>query len=187
MCSAVQAAPVAHRSNPWKALVYRTGHMRSSGAEPRTHDSPRRAHLARPTSVGGSVNAKHWSAASRGARASHGNALVVRGEAGVGKNALLDYLFERSADCCVERLAGIESEMELAFAGLHQAVLGHRSKLPDPARRPRYGVELDVRTGDVVPGGTELVVRGRCEPSLGGCGSSTTHPLSVRGRGPERV
>jgi DNA-binding CsgD family transcriptional regulator/tetratricopeptide (TPR) repeat protein len=46
--------------------------------------------------------------------------LVVRGEPGVGKTALLDYLVERASACRVIRAAGVESEMELAFAGLHQ-------------------------------------------------------------------
>jgi len=46
--------------------------------------------------------------------------LVVRGEPGVGKSALLDYLAGHAAGCRVARAAGVESEMELAFAGLHQ-------------------------------------------------------------------
>lgn len=46
--------------------------------------------------------------------------LVLRGEAGVGKSALLDYLEQQAARCRVLRTAGIESEMDLAFAGLHQ-------------------------------------------------------------------
>ena len=72
-----------------------------------------------------------------GARDGHGNALVLRGETGVGKSALLDYLVERSSGCRVERLAGVESEMELAFAGLYQLcapLLGDLKKLPDPQR-----------------------------------------------------
>jgi DNA-binding CsgD family transcriptional regulator len=72
-----------------------------------------------------------------GARDGHGNALVLRGEPGVGKSALLDYLVERSAGCRVGRLAGVESEMELAFAGLNQLcapLLGDLNKLPDPQR-----------------------------------------------------
>jgi DNA-binding CsgD family transcriptional regulator len=71
------------------------------------------------------------------ARAGQGNALVLRGEPGVGKSALLDYLVERSSGCRVERLAGVDSEMELAFAGLHQLcapMLDHLKTLPDPQR-----------------------------------------------------
>ncbi|WP_277398710.1 AAA family ATPase [Pseudonocardia alaniniphila] len=47
-------------------------------------------------------------------------ALVVRGEPGVGKTALLDYMAEQAPGCRVARVAGIQSEVELAFAGLHQ-------------------------------------------------------------------
>ena len=71
------------------------------------------------------------------AREGQGNALVVRGEPGVGKSVLLDYLVEHSSGCRVERLAGVESEMELAFAGLHQLcapLLDHVKKLPEPQR-----------------------------------------------------
>src|SRR5205809_7264544 len=46
--------------------------------------------------------------------------LVVRGEAGVGKTGLLAYLLERASGCRIARAAGVESEMELAFASLHQ-------------------------------------------------------------------
>src|SRR3954468_18979203 len=46
--------------------------------------------------------------------------LVVRGEAGVGKTALLSYVAEQAAGCRVARAAGVQSEMELPFAGLHQ-------------------------------------------------------------------
>jgi DNA-binding CsgD family transcriptional regulator len=63
--------------------------------------------------------------------------LVVRGEPGVGKSALLDYLAGRAAGCWVVRAAGVESEMELAFAGLHQLlapVLDRADALPVPQR-----------------------------------------------------
>ena len=53
-------------------------------------------------------------------RAGESRALVVRGEPGVGKTALLDYLVEQASGCRVARAAGVQSEMELAFAGLHQ-------------------------------------------------------------------
>src|SRR6201981_2104110 len=72
-----------------------------------------------------------------GVRAGEGRALVVRGEPGVGKTALLDYLAGRAAGCLVVRAAGVQSEMELAFAGLHQLcapMLDHTESLPDPQR-----------------------------------------------------
>jgi DNA-binding CsgD family transcriptional regulator len=47
-------------------------------------------------------------------------ALVLCGEPGIGKTALLHYLVGRATDCRVLQTAGVESEMELAFAGLHQ-------------------------------------------------------------------
>ena len=53
-------------------------------------------------------------------RAGGSRVLVVRGELGVGKSALLDYLAGQASGCRVVRAAGVESEMELAFAGLHQ-------------------------------------------------------------------
>jgi ABC-type transport system involved in cytochrome c biogenesis ATPase subunit len=53
-------------------------------------------------------------------RAGESRVLVVRGEPGVGKTALLDELAGRAADCRVTRAAGVQSEMEFAFAGLHQ-------------------------------------------------------------------
>jgi len=70
-------------------------------------------------------------------RASEGRALVVRGEPGVGKTALLDYLAGRASGCLVARATGVQSEMELAFAGLHQLcapMLDHAESLPGPQR-----------------------------------------------------
>ena len=67
--------------------------------------------------------------------AGEGRALVVRGEPGVGKTALLDYLAGRASGCLVVRAAGVQSEMELAFAGLHQLcapMLDHVQALPVP-------------------------------------------------------
>ena len=70
-------------------------------------------------------------------RAGDGRALVVRGEPGVGKTALLDYLAEQASGCRVARAAGVESEMELAYAGLHQLcapMLDRLERLPGPQR-----------------------------------------------------
>src|SRR5216683_1424782 len=72
-----------------------------------------------------------------GVRAGEGRALVVRGEPGVGKTVLLDYLAARASKCLVVRAAGVESEMELAYAGLHQLcapMLDHAESLPVPQR-----------------------------------------------------
>jgi DNA-binding CsgD family transcriptional regulator len=51
-------------------------------------------------------------------------ALVVRGEPGVGKTALLDNMVGRASDCRVAHAVGVQSEMELPFAGLHQLCAG---------------------------------------------------------------
>ena len=70
-------------------------------------------------------------------RAGGSRVLVVRGEPGVGKSALLDYLAGGASGCRVVRAAGVESEMELVFAGLHQLlapVLDHAEGLPVPQR-----------------------------------------------------
>src|SRR4051794_11866339 len=70
-------------------------------------------------------------------RAGRSGALVMRGEAGLGKSALLDHLAQRAPGWRVARAAGVESEMELAFAGLHQlcAPLAERlDSLPEPQR-----------------------------------------------------
>ena len=53
-------------------------------------------------------------------RAGESRVLVVRGDPGVGKTVLLDYLAGRARGCRVARAVGVQSEMELAFVGLHQ-------------------------------------------------------------------
>src|SRR5215831_5539494 len=82
-------------------------------------------------------------------RSGRGRALVVRGEAGVGKSALLEYAAGAAADIRVARAAGVESEMELAFAGLHQLcapLLDHLERLPAP-QRDALGVAFGLRAG----------------------------------------
>jgi predicted ATPase len=73
-----------------------------------------------------------------GVRSGQSKALVLRGEPGVGKTALLNYLVEHAAsDYRVLRATGVQAEMEMAFAGLHQAltpVLDHVKSLPVPQR-----------------------------------------------------
>ena len=64
--------------------------------------------------------------------------LVLRGEAGIGKTALLEYLDEAAPDLNIVRAVGVESEMELAYASLHQLcapLLDQLPRLPAPQRQ----------------------------------------------------
>jgi DNA-binding NarL/FixJ family response regulator len=72
-------------------------------------------------------------------RASQSRALVLRGDPGVGKTVLLEYLAGRAADtaCQVAQATGVQSQMELAFAGLYQLcgpLLSRAERLPVPQR-----------------------------------------------------
>jgi DNA-binding CsgD family transcriptional regulator/tetratricopeptide (TPR) repeat protein len=83
-------------------------------------------------------------------RAGESRALVLRGEAGVGKSALLEYLAERASGCGIERAAGVESEMELAYAGLQQlcaSFLDRLERLPGP-QRDALGTAFGLREGE---------------------------------------
>src|ERR1700733_1241093 len=79
-------------------------------------------------------------------RAGESRALVLRGEPGAGKTALLDYLPGHAQGFRVVRAAGVHSEMELAFAGLHQLLapmLDGTDRLPGPERdalRTAFGI-----------------------------------------------
>ena len=73
----------------------------------------------------------------RAVRRGEGQSLLLRGEAGIGKTALLEYLLASASDLTVVRAAGVESEMELAFAGLQQLcapLLDRLERLPVPQR-----------------------------------------------------
>ena len=84
------------------------------------------------------------------AREGRSAVLVVRGEAGIGKTALLEFLVDGAADCRIARATGVESEMELAFAGLHQLcapMLDHLDRLPGP-QRDALGTAFGLSAGD---------------------------------------
>src|SRR5258707_14263367 len=107
------------------------------------------------TSVVASVVARHMPATARallgrnaecavldrvldGMRAGRGGVLVVRGEPGVGKSVLLDYIAEQASGCRLARAAGGEWEAELMLAGLQQllgaSMLAPAEHLPAPQR-----------------------------------------------------
>ncbi|MGI5187560.1 helix-turn-helix transcriptional regulator [Promicromonospora sp. CA-289599] len=79
-------------------------------------------------------------------QSSESRVLVVHGEAGVGKSALLDYLADHAQGCQVVRVVGAQAEVDLAFAGLHQlcsSMLSHLDQLPPPqseALRTAFGI-----------------------------------------------
>jgi DNA-binding CsgD family transcriptional regulator len=86
-----------------------------------------------------------------GVRAGQSQVLVLRGEAGVGKSALLEYVRESASGCRVARAVGVESEMELAFAGLHQLCapfLDRLERLPGP-QRDALGTAFGLSAGPV--------------------------------------
>src|ERR1700721_914386 len=76
--------------------------------------------------------------------------LVVRGEPGIGKTELLRHLIAEASGFVVARVAGVESEMELPFAGLHQLcapMLGRLGSLAEPQRRA-LSVAFGLGSGD---------------------------------------
>ncbi|MEU0932940.1 AAA family ATPase [Embleya sp. NPDC005971] len=82
-------------------------------------------------------------------RGGESRALVLRGEAGVGKSALLDHLVAESAGCRVVTATGIQSEMELPFAAVHQLcvpLLDLLDSLPEP-QHDALGTVFGMRTG----------------------------------------
>ncbi|GAA3066560.1 helix-turn-helix transcriptional regulator [Streptomyces glomeratus] len=84
------------------------------------------------------------------ARAGSSAVLVLRGEAGIGKTALLDHAADRAVGFRTVDISGIESEMALPFASLHQLctpLLGRLPELPGP-QRDALSVAFGLREGE---------------------------------------
>jgi len=84
------------------------------------------------------------------ARAGRSSVLVLRGEPGAGKTALLEDAIKAAAGMRVARIAGVEAEMELAFAALQQLsapMIDHARALPEPQRRA-LEVAFGLRAGE---------------------------------------
>jgi DNA-binding CsgD family transcriptional regulator len=75
-------------------------------------------------------------------RRGEGRSLVVRGEAGIGKTALLEHLLESASDMTVLRAVGVESEMELAYASLHQLCAPLLDRLEELAAPQREALRV---------------------------------------------
>src|SRR6201981_1853953 len=76
-------------------------------------------------------------------------AIVLRGEAGVGKSSFLGDLVQHASGCGIARATGVESEMELAFAGVQQLcapLLDRLERLPGP-QRDALGIAFGLRGG----------------------------------------
>ncbi|MFI7065137.1 AAA family ATPase [Kribbella sp. NPDC050124] len=84
------------------------------------------------------------------ARSASSGVLVLEGEAGIGKTALLEYIGDHAPGCRVVRATGVESEMEIPYAGVHQLCapfLDHVHALPDP-QRDALTTAFGLRAGD---------------------------------------
>jgi DNA-binding CsgD family transcriptional regulator len=85
------------------------------------------------------------------AREGHSAVLVIRGEAGIGKTALMRYTARQASGFRVAQVTGVEAEMELPFAGIHQLcapLLDHLAALPQP-QRDALNVALGLASGEV--------------------------------------
>jgi len=115
---------------PSEKLLYATDAAHSVHGPLLTSSSP-------PALVGRDALCRRLSECVATVVAGQSCALVLRGEPGIGKTALLDYLAGQAADCRVERAGGVEPELELAFAGLHQLcapMLDHLDHVAMPQR-----------------------------------------------------
>ena len=126
-----------HRSAPgWPSRLVRWPKVRYSvGVVPGSADSPMRGGAAQL--LGRRAERDVLDRFLAAVRVGESRTLVVRGEPGVGKTALLKYLAGRASDCRVAAATGVQSEMELAFAGLHQLLapmLDRLERLPGPQR-----------------------------------------------------
>jgi DNA-binding CsgD family transcriptional regulator len=84
------------------------------------------------------------------ARGGQSAVLLIRGEAGIGKTALIRYAARRAAGFRVAQIAGVEAEMELPFAGLHHLcapMLAQLDALPDPQQNA-LRVSFGLSSGD---------------------------------------
>jgi hypothetical protein len=109
--------------------------------------APGSAPPGRATLLGRQVESSELDSLLEALRRGESRSLVVLGEAGVGKTALLEHLAERASDCRVISFTAVQSEIEIAFAALHQVcaqMLDELEQLPAPQRdalRVTFGLQ----------------------------------------------
>jgi hypothetical protein len=104
---------------------------------------------SRPALVGRRAECDPLSGLVAAAEAGRSQVLVVRGQAGIGTSALLQFVLERATGCRVTRAAGVESETELPSGGPHQLCqpfLDRRGTLPGP-QQDALGTAFGLRSG----------------------------------------
>jgi DNA-binding CsgD family transcriptional regulator len=117
-------------------------HRRAPAAEKAAVEHPWRGSTIPRMLFGRDAERRRITALLDGARSGRSGSLLVRGEAGVGKSALLDYARRRARDMTVLAGCGIESEAQLPYAGLHQILrpmLGLLDRLAAPQARALRG------------------------------------------------
>ena len=95
-----------------------------------------------PTARGRRVELAALAGLLEAARAGRSGVLVLRGEAGIGKTALLEHAIESASEFRLLRAVGVESEMELAFAALHQSCSPVQSFVDRLAGPQREALEI---------------------------------------------
>src|SRR4051794_4537595 len=103
-----------------------------------------------PAFLGRTSEREHLDRLLANVRGGQSGVLVIRGEAGIGKTALLRYAARQAPGFRVAQIAGVEAEMELPFAGVHQLcapMFSRLDALPEP-QRDALGVALGLASGD---------------------------------------
>ena len=95
-------------------------------------------------------------------RRGESRSVVLRGEAGIGKTALLEYLVASASDLTVVRAVGVESDMELAFASLHQLCAPLLDRHRGAAGSAASGAGDRVRAERRAPRRTDFSLGWRC-------------------------
>jgi hypothetical protein len=137
-----------------------------------------------PTARGRRVELSALAGLLEAAQAGRSGVVVLRGEVGIGKTALLEHAIELASDFRLLRALGVESEMELAFASLHQLCAPMHEfvdRLPAPQRDAleiTFGGEYGRGAGSLsrLPGDLEPPLRGRAGAPAGSRGSRAVGP-----------